>query len=229
MAITADEVLLSTQLLQTNVPVSPRPELTYLTPKEADCHWQDPNGPWNNPGPAAGPFTADLGDGTTVTYYWYRFCRPAVRRHANLPEICVQNCSKVELIHANWHHTDEYLAPPSVGRIATLDPAVIVQPPAGLEIGYVPIVTRQEKSKSKVRVFVMAGQSNMEGYGTIEDAENDPGSLADVIRERDSTGEWSTLGQPGNWTVMDNVYLHFARNGETIKSSVTVGQELFQI
>ncbi|MBK8623548.1 MAG: hypothetical protein IPN79_17780 [Saprospiraceae bacterium] len=227
LAITADEVPLSTQLLQTNVPVSPRPELTYLTPKEVDCHWQDPNGPWNNPGPAAGPFTADLGDGTTVTYYWYRFVDQPSVVHANLPEeIRSKLQQRVELIHANWHHTDEYLAPPSVGRIATLDPAVIVQPPAGLETGYVPIVTRQEKTSKKLRVFVMAGQSNMEGYGTIEDAENDPGSLADVIR-KDSTGEWSTLGQPGNWTTLDNVYLHFARNGETIKSNVTVGQGAF--
>lgn len=226
-AITKNEVPASSPLLQTPVPVSPRPELTYLSPKEADCHWQDPNGPWNNPGPTAGPFTADLGDGTTVTYYWYRFIDQPAVVHANLPEdMRTKLQQRVEKIHANWSHTDEYLAPPSVGRIATLDPAVIIQPPVGLEIGYVPIVTRQEKSKSKVRVFVMAGQSNMEGYGAINDPNNDPGSLVDVI-SRDTIGEWSFLGQPGNWTVMDDVYLHFARSGETIKSNVTVGQGAF--
>lgn len=155
-AITKNEVPFSSPLLQTPVPVSPRPELTYLTPKEADCHWQDPNGPWNNPGPTAGPFTADLGDGTTVTYYWYRFIDQPAVVHANLPEeMRTKLQERVEKIHANWSHTDEYLTPPSVGRIATLDPAVIIQPPLGMEIGYVPIVTRQEKSKSKVRVFVM--------------------------------------------------------------------------
>jgi hypothetical protein len=62
-------------------------------------------------------------------------------------------------------------------EIATVDPAAIVQPPAGLEIGYVPIVTRQEKTQKKVRVFVLAGQSNMQGYGAINDPENDPGKL----------------------------------------------------
>ena len=64
------DVPLSTGLVNAPVPISPRIELTYLTPLEPDCQWQDPNGPWNNPGPSAGPFKADLGDGSTVTYYW---------------------------------------------------------------------------------------------------------------------------------------------------------------
>ncbi|MBK7096360.1 MAG: hypothetical protein IPH57_15405 [Saprospiraceae bacterium] len=75
-AIEEGSVPSSTQLLTTAVPVSPRTEIAYLTPLDPDCHWQDPNGPWKNPGPTAGPFKADLGDGTTVTYYWYRFVRP---------------------------------------------------------------------------------------------------------------------------------------------------------
>ncbi len=224
-----DEVAVppSTNLLTTAVPTSPRPEITYLTPLDPDCHWQDPNGPWNNPGPTAGPFKADLGDGTTVTYYWYRFVDQPAIIHANLPEdIRTKLQSRAELIHANWSHTDEYLAPPSIGRIATVDPAGIVQPPAGLEIGYVPIVTRQEKTPRKVRVFVLAGQSNMQGYGAINDPENDPGSLMDVI-QNDADGTWSKIGEPGNWTSLENVSLYFARNGETIKSNVTVGQGAF--
>jgi hypothetical protein len=51
-----------------------------------------------------------------------------------------------------------------------------------LEIGYVPIVTRQEKTRAKVRVFVLAGQSNMQGYGAINDPENDPGSLVMLFK-----------------------------------------------
>jgi hypothetical protein len=217
----------STNLLTTAVPTSPRPEITYLTPLDPDCHWQDPNGPWNSPGPTAGPFKADLGDGTTVTYYWYRFVDQPAIIHANLPEdIRAKLQSRAELIHANWHHTDEYLAPPSIGRVATVDPAGIVQPPAGLEIGYVPIVTRQEKTPRKVRVFILAGQSNMQGYGAISDPENDPGSLMDVI-QNDATGVWSKIGEPGNWTSLENASLYFERNGETIKSNVTVGQGAF--
>jgi hypothetical protein len=223
-AVAAEDVPASTQLLTTAVPKSPRPEITYLTPLEPDCQWQDPNGPWNSPGPIAGPFKADLGDGTTVTYYWYRFVDQPAIIHANLPEaLRTKLQTRVELLHANWHHTDEYLAPPAIGRIATVDPAGIVQPPAGLEIGYVPIVTRQEKSKKKVRVFILAGQSNMEGYGTIEDPENDPGSLVDVT-EKDVMGEWTQIGQKANWKTLDNAFLYFERNSETIKSNVTVGQ-----
>ena len=30
-------------------------------------------GAWKQPGPKAGPFTAKLGDGSVVTYWWYRF------------------------------------------------------------------------------------------------------------------------------------------------------------
>ena len=37
----------------------------------------------------------------------------------------------------------DYLAPPAFGKLAELDPALIVTPPPGLEAGYVPIVTRQ--------------------------------------------------------------------------------------
>ena len=214
----------STNLLTTDVPRSPRPEIAYLTPMEPDCDWQDPNGPWKSPGPTAGPFKAELGDGTTVTYYWYRFVDQPAIIHANLPEaIRTKLQSRIELIHTNWRHTDEYLAAPAVGKIATVDPAAMVQPPAGLEIGYVPIVTRQEKSKPKVRVFVLAGQSNMQGYGAIQDAENDPGTLVDVI-QKDVKGQWSQIGKIGEWTTLDHAYLYFARNGDTIKSNVTVGQ-----
>jgi Carbohydrate esterase, sialic acid-specific acetylesterase/SdrD B-like domain/Secretion system C-terminal sorting domain len=227
-AINDEVVPASTDLLTTAVPSYPRPDLTYLTPMEADCHWQDPNGPWKSPGPSAGPFTVDLGDGTTVTYYWYRFVDQPAIIHANLPEdIRTKLQNRVELLHTNWSHTDEYLAPPTVGKIATLDPAAIIQPPAGLEIGYVPIVTRQEKTKKKVRVFVLAGQSNMEGYGTIEDAENDPGSLVDVI-QKDSAGVWSSLGKPSNWTTLDDAYIYFDRSESLVKTNVTVGQGAYE-
>ena len=43
----------------------------------------------------------------------------------------------------------DYLAPPTVGKLADLDPAQLVTPPKGLEIGYVPIATRQEQDTSR--------------------------------------------------------------------------------
>lgn len=222
--VNEDAIPSSTNLLTADVPTTSRTEITYLTPLDPDCQWQDPNGPWNSPGPVAGPFKAELGDGSTLTYYWYRFVDQPAIVHANLPENIREALQdRVERIHANWSHTDEYMAAPDIGEIATLDPKTIVQPPAGLEIGYVPIVTRQEKSSSKVRVFVLAGQSNMEGYGTINDPENDPGSLVDVI-QNDIDGDWSKIGQVNDWNVLEDAFLYFDKNGETIKSNITVGQ-----
>jgi len=52
-----------------------------------------------------------LGDGSTVTYYWYRFAdQPALLN-------------------------------------ADIDPALIVTPPKGMKVGYVPIVTKQGLEK----------------------------------------------------------------------------------
>jgi hypothetical protein len=50
---------------------------------------------------------------------------------------------RVEKIHRHWTKDRDYLAPPTVGELAEIDPALIVTPPAGLEVGYVPIATRQ--------------------------------------------------------------------------------------
>ena len=51
---------------------------------------------------------------------------------------------RVELLHRHWSKDRNYLAPPANGDLADLDPALIVTPPPGMEMGYVPIVTRQE-------------------------------------------------------------------------------------
>ena len=98
----------------------------------------------------------------------------------------------------------------------------VFQGSAGMEVGYVPIVKKQEKAATKVRVFILAGQSNMQGYGKISDAENDPNSLEYIIHN-DNLGEWSHLGQVGNWSSVNSAWLYFPRSVDTIKSKVTVG------
>lgn len=109
----------------------------YVTPDEPDSRWK-------KPGPAAGPFEAKLGDGSVVTYFWYRFADQPALLHADLTDAEREALQKrVELLHKNWTMDREYLPPPTIGRLAELDPAVLVAPPKGLEIGYVPIVTRQ--------------------------------------------------------------------------------------
>ena len=109
----------------------------YVTPDDA-------NGSWKKPGPVAGPFRAKLGDGSEVTYYWYRFADQPALLNADLTDDERESLQKrVEMLHKQWTKDREYLPPPKVGKLADLDPAVIVNPPKGLEVGYVPIVTRQ--------------------------------------------------------------------------------------
>lgn len=101
-------------------------------------------GAWANPGPKLGPFTATLVDGSVVTYSWYRFVdQPSFQQYNWSAEKKAQLQAFVEKIHANWPTNRDYMAPPTRGKRVALDPALIVTPPTGLEVGYVPIVTHQ--------------------------------------------------------------------------------------
>lgn len=109
----------------------------YVTPA-------DPTSSWKTPGPAAGPFVVYPGDGSQITYYWYRFADQPAMLNADLSDEereVVQR--RVEMIHREWRTDRDYLPPPSFGELAGIDPALLVTPPPGLEIGYVPIVTEQ--------------------------------------------------------------------------------------
>jgi len=113
----------------------------YVTP-------EDPESCWKKPGPVAGPFEARPGDGTVVTYYWYRFADQPALLNADLTNDEREALQKrVEKLHRHWNKDREYLAPPKIGKLAEIDPALIVTPPSGLEVGYVPIVTRQGAAK----------------------------------------------------------------------------------
>lgn len=113
------------------------PSKPYNTPDDAESGWK-------KPGPVAGPFQAHLGDGSVVTYYWYRFADQPALLNADLTDKERESLQKrVEKIHLNWKKDGEYLAPPAIGKLASIDPALIVTPPPDLEVGYVPIATRQ--------------------------------------------------------------------------------------
>jgi len=110
---------------------------SYTSPETGDTCW-------TKPGPKAGPLTARLSDGSVVTYRWYRFIDQPSLQDADLSEAEKSRLQAVvEKIHAHWTMDKEYLPPPGMGNLATLDAALIVTPPEGLEIGYVPIATRQ--------------------------------------------------------------------------------------
>jgi len=102
-------------------------------------------GAWSQPGPRLGPFTRRLQDGSRVTYSWYRFVdQPSFQQYEWSDAKKVKLQAFVEQIHAHWPIDRDYMALPSRGELVALDPALFVTPPKGLELGYVPIVTRQE-------------------------------------------------------------------------------------
>jgi hypothetical protein len=142
--VNAKDVPAETGLAKVDFPrkqiAKPQP---YVTPDE-------PESSWKKPGPKAGPFEAKLGDGSVVTYYWYRFADQPAMLNADLTDAEREAVQKrVEMLHASWKKDRDYLPPPTVGKLADLDPGVLVVPPAGLEVGYVPIVTRQAKREEK--------------------------------------------------------------------------------
>ncbi|MBP7937584.1 MAG: hypothetical protein KA354_23330 [Phycisphaerae bacterium] len=110
---------------------------TYVEPGNAPSCWR-------KPGLKAEPFQAYPGDGSVVTYYWYRFAdQPALLNADMTAQERETLQARVEKLHRRWKKGRDYLAPPAFGKLAELDPALIVVPPPGLEIGHVPIVTRQ--------------------------------------------------------------------------------------
>jgi hypothetical protein len=101
---------------------------------------------WNTPAPSSTTNVVTLSDGSKVSYAWYRFIdQPAVQGFVWSAEQKQLFQSRVEQIHTNWSTTANFMKPPTGGILATLDPALIVTPPPGLEAGYVPIVIQQWK------------------------------------------------------------------------------------
>jgi hypothetical protein len=133
-----------TQLQQVRFERVARPQTEpYVTPEEPDSCWK-------KPGPAAGPFQAFPGDGSVITWYWYRFADQPALQNADLTDEEREALQRrVELIHKTWTKDREYLPPPARGSVAELDPALLVTPPPGMEAGYVPIVTRQAQKEQQ--------------------------------------------------------------------------------
>ena len=87
----------------------------YVTPEEPDSCWK-------SPGPAAGPCEARLGDGSVVTYWWYRFADQPAMLNADLtPAEREAMQAKVEKLHRAWTKDRDYLAPPTVGKLAAIE------------------------------------------------------------------------------------------------------------
>ncbi len=104
-------------------------------------------GAWKTPGPAAGPFEVTLLDGSTVRYRWYRFIdQPVYQQFDWTPAERAALQSLIETMHRRWPIDGAYLPEPTAGDLAAFDPALLVTPPPGLEVGFVPIVTWQGRT-----------------------------------------------------------------------------------
>jgi hypothetical protein len=101
-------------------------------------------GAWVTPGPVSKPIDVKLADGSTVTYCWYRFVdQPSFQQFHWTKEEKDKLQKLVEKLHRGWKNNMDYIAPIREGQLVSLDPALLVQPPAGMEVGYVPIVIGQ--------------------------------------------------------------------------------------
>jgi hypothetical protein len=80
--VRAEDVPAETGLVQFRFerPREERPEPYVTLIDAASC--------WKRPGPVAGPFQSRLGDGSVVTYYWYRFVDQPALLNADLSTGC---------------------------------------------------------------------------------------------------------------------------------------------
>ena len=98
---------------------------------------------WQQSPAASGDLTADLRDGSQVTYRWYKFVdQPSLQRfEMNAAEKAgIQGA--IEKMQNQWNNFS-MMKNPTVGSLVSFDEGLMVIPPKGLEIGYVPIVVKQ--------------------------------------------------------------------------------------
>ena len=69
--------------------------------------------------------------------------QPALQRLALTSSESSRLQAIVTAIHRAWPNGTRFMAQPRAGALTSLDPALIVRPPRGLEYGYVPYVISQ--------------------------------------------------------------------------------------
>lgn len=114
---------------------------------------------WNNWVKAQPAVNVTLNDGSVVTYRWYRFVdQPSIAglNLTNAQKTALQ--SKVEQLHQAWAEQAPFMPKLPAGNLVTLDSALLVNPPKGLEYGYVPIVLSQSPDPSHAQTFMFTAQ-----------------------------------------------------------------------
>ena len=137
-AISEAEVPTWTGLLDVTMPLK-------LT--DSNRMYEPPSGGWPQP-EGDQTYSVDLIDGSTVTYGWYKFIdQPSILKLNLGSAQRTRLQSLVETIHTlNWGTSNPVLAPPTFGDLVEIDDALLLTPPAGMNIGYVPVALRQHKN-----------------------------------------------------------------------------------
>ncbi|MSY01700.1 MAG: hypothetical protein F2720_05195 [Actinobacteria bacterium] len=104
--------------------------------------YESPN--WWGSSPTASPtFNAQLNDGSSVEYKWYKFVdQPALQRFELNATEKANLQAAAEKMQKDWAKS-QLIKDPSSGSLTNFDSGLLVTPPSGLEIGYVPIVVKQ--------------------------------------------------------------------------------------
>jgi len=127
-----DQTSVPQELQSASFPSATTPTFTYAAPD-----W------WSASPSASQTFSAQLNDGSSVDYRWYKFVdQPALQRFELTDAEKANLQSAVEKIQKEWSNSS-ILSNPSSGSLAKFDSGLTVTPPTGLEIGYVPIVIKQ--------------------------------------------------------------------------------------
>ena len=99
-------------------------------------------------GPAPQVREVQLNDGSVLRYTWYRFVdQPALAALGLTAKQKTDLQTIVEQIHTEWGQQTEFIKPPSRGDLVELQQEVLVEPPAGAEVGWVPVVISQTAAK----------------------------------------------------------------------------------
>lgn len=119
---------------------------------------------WDASPKASNDLTTQLNDGSTVIYRWYKFVdQPAFQRFELNQSEKSSLQTAAEKMQKDWAHSAMMLCP-TKGTLATFDSGMIVTPPKGLELGYVPIVIKQYASPVAKKSNSVKGKACSEKY-----------------------------------------------------------------
>lgn len=95
--------------------------------------------------------------------------------------------------------------------------------------GSQPAQSARTESTGPIKVFILVGQSNMEGHGFIPadlKRNGGKGSLEYIVRDPSTAGRYAHLvGQDGKWVVRDDVWIHYLQRKGKLSAGFGVKED----